>query len=123
MLLPALWACLIRLLCVWVQVRAVARKAAALREAERQLAAAEAAKVAKEEQVVQAKEVQVGLSQLRGVINGVCLHPPAARPPLSDSRGPAASTHTLHCLPSYCLTGQGRGGGGCSRCCRGGRGS
>jgi hypothetical protein len=41
-------------------VRAVARKAAALREAERQLAAAEAAKVAKEEQVVQAKEAQVG---------------------------------------------------------------
>lgn len=50
---------------MWAQVRAVARKAAALRAAERQLAAAEAAKVAKEEQVVQAKEAQVGLAMDR----------------------------------------------------------
>lgn len=42
-----------------VQVRAVARKAASLREAEKQLAAAEGAKSAKEEQLVKAKEAQV----------------------------------------------------------------
>jgi hypothetical protein len=40
-------------------VRAVARKAAALRDAEKQLAAAEASKVSKEEQLVKAKDAQV----------------------------------------------------------------
>jgi hypothetical protein len=47
------------LYCGCVQVRAVARKAAALREAEKQLAAAEAAKTTKEEQLVKAKDAQV----------------------------------------------------------------
>jgi hypothetical protein len=42
-----------------LQVRAVARKAAALREAEKQLAAAEADKAAKEQGLVKAKEAQV----------------------------------------------------------------
>lgn len=42
-----------------LQVRAVARKAAALREAEKQLAAAEAEKAAKEQGLVKAKEAQV----------------------------------------------------------------
>lgn len=48
-------------MCVCVQVRAVAREAAALRDAEKQLAGAEAAKVSKEAQLVKAKEAQVSV--------------------------------------------------------------
>lgn len=44
-----------------LQVRAVARRAAALREAEKQLAAAEAGKTLKEGQLTAAKEAQVCL--------------------------------------------------------------
>lgn len=63
------------------QVRSVSRKAAALRAAQSQLAAAEADKATKEGKLTKAKEAQVG---------GVC-----------DTR--AASHNTCCIVPSVCI--------------------
>jgi hypothetical protein len=57
----------------------VARKAAALRDAEKQLAAAEASKISKEEQLVKAKEAQV--SSVRGTMGSWTCQWRCTRPP------------------------------------------
>lgn len=79
-------------------MRAVARKAAALRDAEKQLAAAEASKLSKEEQLVKAKEAQV--SSVRGTMGSWTCQWRCTQPPHIYVPGPSLYCNLTVSLPA-----------------------